>query len=85
MKNGKVPVGACAWTNAGNMSCKFVIHAVGPIYYHNSKEINENLLAACIINILECAKKLKAKSVSIPAISSGVFGFPISSCARILQ
>lgn len=81
---GPVPVGGAGWTEAGDMPSKFVIHAVGPVYNHYEPEVSELLLTSCLINILEHAKELEARSVSIPAISSGIFGFPVNRCAAIL-
>lgn len=82
--NGEVPVGGCGWTGAGDMEAKFVLHAVGPRYDEYEPAVSELLLTSCIINTLERAKELKVRSLSIPAISSGVFGFPRASCASII-
>jgi O-acetyl-ADP-ribose deacetylase (regulator of RNase III) len=66
------------------MKCKFVIHAVGPMYHCYKPKHNHALLKAVTLNILETAKSLNASSVSIPAISSGIFGFPKEKCAEIM-
>jgi len=65
------------------MNSKYVIHAVGPIYSggnHNESQ----LLESAVKNSLELADKKQFKSIAIPAISSGIFGFPKDSCAEIM-
>lgn len=88
-KNGKVNTGTCAYTGGGNMPCRYVIHAVGPIW-HGGKDNEEKLLHDAIINTLLCAVELcksiekeKEKRVCIPAISSAIFGFPLGRNTEI--
>ena len=66
------------------MNCKYVIHTVGPVYSSHSKEDNLNLLASCVANTLEMAEFLEVEKVSLPAISSGIFGFPKYLCAKVM-
>ena len=75
---GRTPTGgAHAVTSAGEIqNVRFVIHAVGPIYRNYNEETNMDLMQSVVINILETAKNWNMESVSIPAISSGIFGFP---------
>ncbi|CUH95390.1 hypothetical protein P22_1460 [Propionispora sp. 2/2-37] len=80
-KIGSVPVGKAVITDAGNLSCKFVIHTVGP-RWGEGKE-HEKLRKA-IMSVLTLAELYNLKSVSIPAVSSGIFGFPKKDCAEIL-
>lgn len=47
-------------------------------------ELEETLLKACVVNALDSAKLLGAKSIAIPAISTGQFKFPIVKCARFM-
>ncbi|CDW78337.1 UNKNOWN [Stylonychia lemnae] len=84
-KNGKVETGTGrAVTKAGNMTnCRYVIHAVGPIWT-NGRRDDEKLLYDCVKDTLKTASNLKCKSVSIPAISSGIYGFPKDLCAAHL-
>ena len=83
-KHGPVATGTCAVTGAGKLKSKYVIHAVGPIW-SKKKPAQENidLLYNAIYNTLVKADELECKSVSIPAISSGIFGFPKPLCARV--
>eukprot|EP00347_Sterkiella_histriomuscorum_P010880 403374568 len=82
-KHGKVPTGKAAVTGAGKMTnVKYIIHAVGPIWNRGDKEPGQ--LRSCIDETLMMAHKIEIESLSIPAISSGIFGFPKDLCAQIL-
>ena len=63
---------------------KHVIHAVGPNYFEHTPEICELLMTSVVIIILDYANLLKSESVAIPAISSGIFGFPVERVAAIM-
>ena len=76
-----VDVGGAVITGAGRLRAKYVIHAVGPRMGEGNED--EKLISA-VINILELAGKKAIASVSMPAISSGIFGFPKDRCAKIL-
>ena len=61
-----------------------MIHAVGPIWDNSKSEsYNIELLMHAIFNTLKKANELNCESVSIPAISSGIFGFPKPLCAKV--
>ncbi|HZD34197.1 MAG TPA: macro domain-containing protein [Nitrososphaeraceae archaeon] len=78
---GFVPVGSAAITVAGKLPCKAVIHVVGP----RMGEGDEDTKLRKAVNAgLKLASERKFKSISIPAISSGIFGFPKDKCAEIL-
>jgi len=80
-KIGFVPVGSAVITTAGKLSSKAVIHVVGP----RTGEGNEDeKLTNAVKNALLLASKQNFSSVSMPAISSGIFGFPKDKCAKIL-
>ena len=68
-------------TVAGNLPCKFVIHAVGPEWVKHSHTENMKLLKKACLQSLKVASKLGLSSIAIPAISSGIFGAPIDVCA----
>ena len=75
-KNGPLSVGQACYTSAGNLRCKYVIHTVGPIYKETYELSSEKVLAKAFLSALRVGKELKIKSVALPAISSGIFGFP---------
>jgi len=80
-KIGFVNVGSSAITSSGNLPCKAVIHTVGPqMGEGNEDEKLSNVINSC----LGLAGQQEFKSISIPAISSGIFGFPKDRCAKIL-
>jgi len=74
-KHGQVPTGKVAVTGAGKLKAKYVIHAVGPIW-RGGKNNEENLLREAVYNSLKKASELNLKSISLPAISMGIFGYP---------
>lgn len=80
-KIGFVPVGNAAITGAGRLPCKHVIHAVGPRMGEGDED---NKLKNAVLNSLKLASDKGLKSISMPAISSGIFGFPKDRCAAIL-
>lgn len=80
-KIGYVPVGSAVITKGGNLPCKLVIHAVGPQMGEGDEDTK---LKSAIKSILKLASENKLSSISIPAISSGIFGFPKDKCAKIL-
>jgi putative ATPase len=69
-----------AYTNAGKLPCRYVIHAVGPVWGEGEEE--EKLYRA-IRGALNLAVELKAQTLSIPPISTGIFGFPKEKAAPI--
>jgi O-acetyl-ADP-ribose deacetylase len=78
---GYVPVGECAMTSGGRLKAPHVIHAVGPRMGEGDEE---NKLKNAISSVLKLATSKGFKSIAIPAISAGIFGFPKDKCARIL-
>lgn len=79
-----MPTGTCVHTGAGDLKAKYVIHAVGPRWDTSLTTFKNCIpLYQAVINTLRMANKLKCKSVAIPAISSGIFGFPKDLCAKI--
>lgn len=79
-KHGPVRTGEVAVTSAGELKAKWVIHAVGPIWGEGNED---EKLSSAIVNSLKVADGLGAKSISLPAISSGIFGFPKDRCADV--
>ncbi len=80
-KIGFVPVGHAAATTGGKLQAKFVIHTVGPRMGEGDED---NKLKSAVNSALQLAAQKTLKSISIPAISSGIFGFPKDRCAKIL-
>ena len=80
-KMGVVPVGNAVITGSGTLPCKAVIHAVGPKIGEGKED---QKLRSAMKNALILAQANGFKSISIPAISSGIFGFPKDRCAKIL-
>jgi O-acetyl-ADP-ribose deacetylase (regulator of RNase III) len=78
-----VPVGENIYTSGGIMKCKYVIHSVGPMWFGGEKNEFENL-EKCFINIFKTSEKLKIESISIPAISTGIYGLPLGKFCEIL-
>ncbi|MEY9909593.1 O-acetyl-ADP-ribose deacetylase (regulator of RNase III) [Catenulispora sp. MAP12-49] len=76
-----LPTGQAVATTAGRLPARWVIHTVGPVYSRN--EDRSALLAACHTNSLKVADTLGAKTVAFPAISTGIFGWPMADAARI--
>jgi O-acetyl-ADP-ribose deacetylase (regulator of RNase III) len=80
-KIGGAFVGGAVITTAGDLKANHVIHAVGPRMGEGNED--EKLKNAAL-NSLKVADENNLKSISFPAISTGVFGFPIQSCAEIM-
>ena len=78
----RCPTGKARITSGYNLSARFVIHTVGPIYGETNGR-DEELLAACYRNSLYLAICAGVKSIAFPAISCGVYHFPIEDASRI--
>ncbi|WP_228564527.1 O-acetyl-ADP-ribose deacetylase [Catenulispora rubra] len=76
-----LPTGEAVAATAGRLPAHWVIHTVGPVY--SQHEDRSALLAACHTNSLHVADTLSAKTVAFPAISTGIFGWPLADAARI--
>ena len=76
-----LPVGEAVATTAGDLPARWVIHTVGPLY--SGKAHDAELLAACHRSSLQIADQLGATTVAFPAISTGVFGYPVEEAAPV--
>ncbi|XP_070551041.1 macro domain-containing protein LIC_13295-like [Ptychodera flava] len=90
-KRGKLLDGQAVSTAPGRLHCKRVIHAVGPRWdIGKDKDIEKQcmgkklLLADAVSQSLREAEKWACKSIAIPAISSGIFGFPVDVCTDVI-
>jgi len=76
-----LPTGRAVATTAGNLAARWVIHAVGPIY--SGSPSDPDLLASCHTEALRVADELGARTVAFPAISTGVYGYPLEEAAPV--
>jgi O-acetyl-ADP-ribose deacetylase len=76
-----LPVGEAVATTAGDLPARWVIHTVGPVYTREREPAA--LLARCHVSCLRVADELGARSVAFPAISTGVYGYPIRDAAQV--
>jgi len=77
-----LPPGEAVSTGAGNLPATWVVHTVGPVWKGGGAG-EEETLARCYRNALEEARRLGAKTVAFPAISTGVYGFPRERAAPV--
>jgi O-acetyl-ADP-ribose deacetylase (regulator of RNase III) len=76
-----LPVGEAVATTAGDLSARWVIHTVGPIYRRERDPAS--LLARCHLACLHVADELGAATVAFPAISTGAYGYPVREAAAV--
>lgn len=76
-----LPTGRAIATTAGNLDARWVIHTVGPVF--SPSEDRSDLLASCYRESLKIADELGARTVAFPAISTGVYRWPMADAARI--
>jgi O-acetyl-ADP-ribose deacetylase len=86
-KYGPVSHDKAAFTTAGNLPCRYVIHVVGPVWGDTPAGASgdeDNKLAQAVRAALLCADELGLESLALPAISTGIFGFPKERAAGII-
>jgi O-acetyl-ADP-ribose deacetylase len=85
LRDGKyaegLPPGQAVATTAGRLNARWVIHTVGPVY--STTEDRSETLASCYRSSLQVADQLGARTVAFPAISAGIYRWPIDDAARI--
>jgi O-acetyl-ADP-ribose deacetylase (regulator of RNase III) len=77
-----VPTGEAVITTAGRMAAKHVIHTVGPVYGRGGGE-KAQLLASCYRNCLRLAVEHGLKTIAFPAVSTGIYGYPLGEAAKV--
>ena len=80
-RHGSVSHAHPAWTSGGLLPAKYVIHAVGPVWGEGDED---DKLAQAVTGSLRVAAELKCSSIAMPAISTGIFGFPKERAAGII-
>ena len=78
---GTLPTGQAAGTEAGAMRARWVIHVVGPVFARS--EDRTELLASCYREALRVADELGARTVAFPAVSAGIYGWPLPNAADV--
>ena len=76
-----LPAGQAVATGAGDLPARWVIHTVGPVW--SAQEDRSAVLESCYRESLRLAEELGARTVAFPAISAGVYGWPLDDAARI--
>jgi O-acetyl-ADP-ribose deacetylase (regulator of RNase III) len=80
---GGCPTGSAVITPAFDMpKAKHIIHAVGPIYQHHPKPVARDLLRSAYKSAIELAVKNDCKSIAFPAISTGIYGYPLDDACK---
>lgn len=79
-ENGPVSHSAPAYTSAGNLPSKYIFHAVGPVWGDGDEDIK---LSQAVTGCLKLADQLRVSSIALPAISTGIFGFPKDRAAAV--
>jgi O-acetyl-ADP-ribose deacetylase len=76
---GSLKTGQAAATESGAMACRWIVHVVGPVY--SRMEDRSALLESCYRGALRVADELGATSIAFPAVSAGIYGWPLASAA----
>ena len=79
---GGCPTGSAVATTAGALPAQYVFHAVGPVY-NGGKHGEADQLASCYRTCLELAEQRSVGTISFPAISTGVYGYPVEEAAAV--
>ena len=79
---GDCPAGKAVVTSAGQLKARYIFHAVGPVY-QDGKHGEPDQLASCYRECLELAGERELKSIAFPAISTGIYGYPLKEAARV--
>ena len=80
-ERGAIPAGSAVYTSGGNLKARFVIHTVGPVWGEGDEE---RKLRSAVRSALKVAEELEVKSVALPAISTGIFGYPKEEGTKVI-
>ncbi|MFA5513561.1 MAG: O-acetyl-ADP-ribose deacetylase [Sphaerochaetaceae bacterium] len=80
---GGCDTGDAKATSAYRLPCRYIIHTVGPIIYSGGDQQEAVKLASCYYRSLEVAQSLKVRTIAFPAISTGIYGYPIEEATVI--
>lgn len=78
---GSLQPGNAAASDSGDMTCRWVVHVVGPVF--SRSQDHSPLLESCYREALRVADELGARSIAFPAVSAGIYGWPMDSAADI--
>ncbi|MER3400684.1 MAG: macrodomain protein [Thermoflexus sp.] len=81
-RHGPLPVGGVAITGAGRLKARAILHVVGPVWAGGDQG-EDRMLAEAIRNVLETARQQGYRRIAMPAISTGIFGFPKERAAPL--
>ena len=81
-ETGHCATGSAVATSAGKLPAKYVFHAVGPVY-RGGRHGEPDLLASCYRQCLRMAEEREVRTISFPAISTGVYGYPLEEATAI--
>jgi O-acetyl-ADP-ribose deacetylase (regulator of RNase III) len=83
-QHGPVVTGSAAITSGGDLKARHVIHAVGPIYDGAARARSAERLGSAVRAALQMADEHGLASVALPAISTGIFGYPVEAAAQVM-
>lgn len=81
-EHGRVPTGSAAITTGGSLPARYVIHAVGPVY--DGTVSSAESLASAVMSSLALADDRGLETIALPAISTGIFGYPLHEAAGVI-
>lgn len=81
-RHGPLAPGTAAITSAGSMAARWVVHVAGPI--HREGQDNARLLSTAVCAALDAALSVGARSVAMPAISAGIYGYPLAEGTAVI-
>lgn len=82
-KKGRLMEGQVYLSAAGNLKCKGVIHAVGPVWQNGTNQ-EEEFLREAVFKSLEVTSEKRLTSIAFPALCTGVFGYPVWEATRVI-